>query len=108
MELTTNVHFVFTINDSMELVDARSNAFGVEDITLHDVEPKYFCPRLVEHLEVNPLHVFTSPCAKNETQLVRLNCMDDANEMGSLWFYPHIEFVLQEGATTFCFANYNC
>jgi hypothetical protein len=66
MELTINVHFIFTVNVSMELVSVCSNALNVEDVTLHDVEPRYFCPRLVEHLEVKPLHVFTSPCAKSE------------------------------------------
>jgi hypothetical protein len=34
--------------------------------------------------------------------------VDDVNEMGSFWFYPHIEFVLQESAITFSFANYSC
>jgi len=58
---------VMLVNVSMKLVDVRSNALGVEDITLHDVELGYFCLRLVDHLEVNPFHVFTSPCAKNET-----------------------------------------
>jgi hypothetical protein len=108
MELTTNVHFLFTINVSMELVDACSNALGVEDVTSHDVEPGNFCPILVEHLKVNPLHVFISPIAENETRLARVSCMDDVNEMDSFWFYPHIKFVLQESATTFSFANYSC
>jgi hypothetical protein len=67
MEPTTNVHFVFIVSPSMKLIDVRSNALGVEDVASHDVELGYFCPGLVEHLKVNPLHVFTSPCAENET-----------------------------------------
>ncbi len=84
MELTINVCFVFKINASMELVNVCSSALGVENIALHDVKSKYYCLGLVDHSEVNPLHVFTSPCGENEGQLIGVSCANTLNEVGSL------------------------
>jgi hypothetical protein len=66
MELTTNVCFVFVINVSMESIIVCSNALGVENAAPHDVKSRYYCLGLVDHSEVNPLHVFTCTWGENE------------------------------------------
>jgi hypothetical protein len=44
----------------MELVEVHSWGSDVEDVTPNDVKWGYYCPRLVDHLELMPFEVSTS------------------------------------------------
>lgn len=83
MEPIANVHFVFIVQVSMESIDVHSSALNVKDVTPHDVELGYYCPRPVDHLEVNPFHILTSYCAKNEMQLARVGGAKAMHDVGS-------------------------
>jgi hypothetical protein len=75
----------------MELIDVRSNEPNVEDAALNDVEWRYYCFRLVDHLKLKPLDVLTSSCLENEIQLAIASGPKTMHDVGSLLFYPLME-----------------
>lgn len=75
----------------MELIHGRSTTPGVEDATSHDVKLGYYYLGLVDHSELNPLHVLTSFCLENETQLIEVGGVEVLHDVGLLQLYPFIK-----------------
>jgi hypothetical protein len=51
----------------MELVDVCFSKPGVAYTSLNDVERGYYCPELVDHLELRPFEVLMSSSPEIET-----------------------------------------
>jgi len=91
----------------MGSVDACSSEPSVEDATPNDVEGGYYCPSLVDHLELKPFDVLTSSHPKNEMRLAVVSGTKALHDVGFLLLSPLTKLsVLQESAKTSCFANY--
>ncbi len=72
----------------MESVDVRFSKPSVVDTTPNDVEWGYYCPKLVDHLELKPLKVSTSSSPKIETQFAIVGGVEALPNVGPLLFSP--------------------
>jgi hypothetical protein len=68
----------------MESNDVCFNKLGVEDTTPNDVEWGYYCPKLMDHLELKPLEVSTSYGPKIEMQLAVVGGLEALHDVGPL------------------------
>jgi hypothetical protein len=91
----------------MESVNARSNELSVEDVTPIDVKWRYYCPRLVDHLELRPLDVLTSSSLEIEMWLAAVGAAKALHVVGPFILSPFTKFGMsQESAKSTEFSNY--
>jgi hypothetical protein len=88
----------------MELVDVHFGEPDVEDVTPNDVDWGYYCPRLVDHLELRPFEVLTSSCPKIEMRLVAASGAEALHDVGPFLFSPLTKLGISQ--EIFGFANY--
>jgi len=72
--------------------DVHYSEPDVEDVALNDVKWGYYCPKLVDHLELRPLEVSTSSHPKIEMQLVAASGVKALHDVGPLLLSPFTEF----------------
>jgi hypothetical protein len=91
----------------MELVEVHPNEPNVEDSTLNDVEQGYYCPRLVDHLELRSLDVSTSSSLKIEMRLGAFGGLEALHDVGIHLFFPFTKLgISQKNAKSSDFSNY--
>lgn len=91
----------------MESVDVFFSKPNVEDVTPNDIEKGYYCPRLVDHLELRPLEISTSSSLEIETRLAIIGGVEALHDVGPLLLSPFTKLgISQESAKTSGLANY--